>query len=126
MDLITVSRGAGPGFEIRVRGHSVRASLAGGAEGPTPAELLAGALGACVAMAVQDRCDRRGHGGGEVRVSLAVELAGEPRRIGGIAADVELPPGVPEDERERIRRVAEHCVIHETLAHPPRVEIEFD
>ena len=53
MDLITGSRKSGTEFDVRVRGHVVRTSLAGGEGGITPAELLAGSLGACVAMVLQ-------------------------------------------------------------------------
>jgi putative redox protein len=125
VDLITVRRGAGPVFEIRVRGHSVRCSRAGGEAGPTPVELLAGSLGACIAMAVQDRCDRRGHGDGEVRVDLALEMADGPRRVAGIVADVTIPRDVPGEEADRVRRVARGCVVHETLAHPPQVDVDI-
>lgn len=124
MDLITVSRRSGLDFDVRVRGHVVRTSLAGGEGGITPAELLAGSLGACVAMVLQDRCDRQGHGDGDVAVSLALELAEDPKRVGAIFADVDLPADVPEEEKERIRLLAGRCVIHETLARPPRVDIE--
>ena len=55
MDLITVSRKAGFEFGIQVRGHEVGSDLSekdgGGDAGPSPAELLAGSLGACIAMA---------------------------------------------------------------------------
>jgi uncharacterized OsmC-like protein len=125
MDLITVSRRSGLEFEVRVRGHSLRTSLSGGEGGFTPAELLAGSLGACIAMSVQDRCDRRGHVDGDVEVSLTLELADDPKRIAAIFGDVELPSDVPEDELERVRRVAGHCVIHETLAHPPRLDVDI-
>ncbi len=124
MDLITVSRKSGPEFEVRVRGHVVRTSLAGGGGGFTPAELLAGSLGACIAMLLQDRCDREGHADGEVAVNLALELAEDPKRVGSIFVDVDLPADVPEEQKERIRLLAGRCVIHETLARPPRIDIE--
>jgi putative redox protein len=124
VDLITVSRRSGSEFDVRVRGHVVRTSLAGGEAGITPAELLAGSLGACIAMLLQDRCDRQGHVDGEVGVSLAMELADGPRRIASIFADVDLPADVPEDEKERIRQLAGRCVVHETLARPPRIDVE--
>jgi len=129
VDLITISRREGLAFDIRVRQHAVTSDMApgdGGADaGFAPVELLAGSLGACVAMMVQRYLDTCGHGSGDVGVSLTVELADAPKRIGGIVLDVELPDGVPENRREAIRRVAEQCVIHETLRHPPKLDIEF-
>ena len=57
MDLITVTRKDGLEFSIRVRGHEVTSDMSekdGGRDaGPSPVELLAGSLGACIAMMVQ-------------------------------------------------------------------------
>lgn len=129
MDLITIDRREGLAFDIRVRHHEVTSDLSpsdGGADaGLAPVELLAGSLGACIAMMVQRYCDTSGHGHGDVAVSLTVELADQPKRISGIVVDVELPEGVPENRREAIRRVAEQCVIHETLRHPPQMDVEI-
>jgi putative redox protein len=129
MDLITISRRDALAFDIRVRGHEVTSDMSpsdGGADtGFAPVELLAGSLGACIAMMVQRYLVTCDHADGDVGVSLTVELADQPKRIGGIVVDVELPDGVPESRREAIRRVAEQCVIHETLRHPPRLDIDF-
>ena len=128
MDLITVSRKGGSEFSIRVRGHEVTSDYSekdgGGDQGPSPVELLAGSLGACIAMMVQSYCQRHEYDG-DVGVSLTLELADAPKRIGGIVVDVELPKGVPRDKMDAIRRMAEHCPIHETLKNPPRMDIDF-
>ena len=127
MDLITVTRKDGLEFGIRVRGHEVTSDLSeadGGRDrGPSPAELLAGSLGACIAMMVQGYCQRHGYDG-DVGVSLTMELADGPKRIGRIVVDLELPDGVPEDKIEVIKRVAQRCPIHETLKNPPSLDIE--
>jgi uncharacterized OsmC-like protein len=123
--LISVTRCSGPVFDIRVGDHVVKCDLSG-EQAASPAELLAGALGACVAMSVQDRCDRLGHVDGAVEVNLTMELADAPRRIARIIADVQLPRDVPREQVERIRRIAEHCVIHESLLNPIQLDIDFD
>ncbi len=129
MDLITVTRKERQAFAIRVRRHSVTSDMSPGDGGQdagfAPVELLAGSLGACIAMMVQGYCETHGYTGGDVAVNLTVELADDPKRIGAIVADVELPPGVPEDRRAAVRRVAEQCVIHHTLTHPPRLDIDI-
>jgi len=128
MDLITVARNDNLQFNIRVRGHEVTSDMSvkeGGRDaGPSPVELLAGSLGACVAMMVQSYCQRHGYDG-DVDVSLTLELADSPKRVAGIVVDVELPEGVPEDKIEVVRRMAERCPIHETLRNPPRVDIDI-
>jgi putative redox protein len=127
MDLITVNRKDGLEFNIGVRGYDVTCDLSeqdGGRDrGPSPVELLAGSLGACIAMTVQGYCQRHGYDG-DVGVSLTMELADKPKRIGRIVVDLELPDGVPEDRKEAIKRVAQLCPIHETLKSPPGLDIE--
>jgi len=129
MDLISIERKSGLEFEIQVRGHTFSADMSeadGGADGgPAPAELLASSLGACVAMMVQAYCDTHGYTDGDVGVSLTLELADNPKRIAAIIIDVDLPEGFPDERREAVERVADLCVIHGTLTHPPRVDIDF-
>jgi uncharacterized OsmC-like protein len=128
MDLMTVSWKDGLEVDVRVRGHVVTSDMSpqdGGLDaGLSPAELLAASLGACIAMMVQRYCDRHGYEG-ETVVYLAPELADDPKRVGSIAIDVEAPSGVPEDKKDAVRRVAERCLVHETLRHPPKVDIDI-
>ena len=75
-------------------------------------------------MMVQRYCETHGYEG-DVEVCLTLELADDPKRVGGIFIDVELPESVPEHKKEAARRAAEHCLVHETLLCPPRVDIEI-
>ncbi len=128
MDLITVTRKDELQFSVRMRGHELTSDLSesdGGSDGgPSPSELLAGSLGACIAMMVQSYCARHGWDG-DTEVNLTIELADKPKRVGRIVVDVELPEGVPEDKKEVVRRVAELCPVHETFRHPPAVDIDI-
>ena len=128
MDLITVTRRRGLEFNIHVRGHDVSSDMSvhdGGEDASfSPSELFAGSLGACIAMMVQGYCDRHGYVDGDVGVSLTLEYADEPKRVGAVVVDIELPPSVPKEQWGVVRRIAERCTIHETLHHPPRVDIE--
>jgi putative redox protein len=129
MDLITVTHKAGREFGIRVRGHELSSDMSvhdGGRDAsPSPVELLGASLGACIAMMVQQYCERHGYTDGQTSVSLTLEMADSPKRVAGFVIDVELPKGVPEDRKEVIRRMAERCPVHATLCNPPRVDIEF-
>jgi uncharacterized OsmC-like protein len=128
MSLITVSSKGRLEVDVRMRGHAVVSDMSrqdGGLDaGPSPAELLAASLGACVAMMVNRYCESHGYEG-DTSVYLTPELADDPKRIGSIVLDVELPSSVPEDKREVLRRVAEKCLVHETLRHPPKVDIDI-
>jgi uncharacterized OsmC-like protein len=127
MDLITVTRENGLEFEVRVRGHGVTSDMSesdGGRDGgPSPAELLGASLGACAAMMAQRYCQRHGWDG-DAGVSLTLELADNPKRVGRIVVDLELPEGVPDDKIETVKQVAGRCLIHETLKRPPAVDVE--
>ena len=116
-------------FSIHVGGRDVISDMSvedgGRGAGFSPAELLAGSLGACIAMMVQGYCDRHGYTDGDIGVNLTFELADNPKRVGAIVVDVELPDGFPDDRRDAVRRIAERCSIHETLIHPPRMDVEF-
>ena len=129
MDLITIDRKADSAFTMSVRGHEVTSDMSekdGGQDtAPSPVELLAGSLGTCIAMMVDRYCQRHGYTDGDVSVSLTLELADSPKRVGGITIDVELPKGVPEDKKEVILRMAERCPVHETLRNPPRLDIDI-
>lgn len=129
MDLITVDRETGRQFKVKVRGHELVSDMSlqdGGRDaGMAPAELLAASLGTCVAMMVQAHCDARAYTDGDVAVCVTLDMADNPKRVGGFAIDVELPDGFPEEKMDAPRRVAELCPVHETLRIPPRIDIEF-
>jgi len=129
MDLITVTHKTGGEFVVRVRGHEVGSDMSvedGGQDAaPSPVELLAASLGACIAMMVQRYCKRHGYTDGEPSVAMTLELADSPKRVAGFVVDVELPNGVPEDKKEVIRRMAQQCPVHQTLCNPPQVDIDI-
>jgi len=128
MDLITVSRKSDLEFGLRLRGHEVTSDMSeedgGRDQGPSPSELLACSVGACIAMIVQAYCEARGYEG-DVGVSMTLELADMPKRVGRLVVDLELPPSVPEDKKEAIMRVAQRCPIHQTFSHPPEIDIDI-
>ena len=129
MDLITIDRKAGKAFELKVRGHSLTIDMSkeeGGAdEGMNPVELLASSLGACIAIMVQTYCDSHGYTDGDVAASLTLQIADDPKRIGNIVIDLELPKDFPEDKKSVVERLAELCPVHETLKHMPTVDLEI-
>ena len=111
MDLISISRREGKAFELRVRGHALTIDMSkeeGGAdEGMNPVELLAGSLGACIAIMVQTYCDTHGYTDGDVSASLTLEIADDPKRVGNIVIDLELPKDFPADKKSVVERLAD-------------------
>jgi uncharacterized OsmC-like protein len=129
MDLMTITRKDCKAFELRVRQHAVTFDMSeeeGGSDnGMNPVELLAGSLGVCIAIMVQTYCDNHGYTDGEVSASLTLELADDPKRVGSIVIDLELPNDFPEDKKSAVKRVAELCPVHETLKRMPAVDLEI-
>jgi len=98
--------------------------LGGTGTGPTPYELLLGALGACMAMTLRMYADRKRwplHG---VRIHLRTERAHEedcqkcetedvglPR----IARRIELTGPISEEQRNRLHQIADRCPVKQTL-----------
>lgn len=129
MDLISITRREGKAFELRVRGHTLTIDMSkdeGGAdEGMNPVELLAGSLGACIAIMTQTYCDTHGYTDGDVSASLTLEIADEPKRVGTVVIDLELPNDFPENKQSAVKRLAELCPVHQTLKQMPAVDLEI-
>ena len=129
MDLISVSTGTDGGVAVGVRSHRWSSDLSmheGGADrGPSPSELLAGSLGACICLMVEAYCRRHGYEDGSVAASMTYEMGSDPARIAAIVVDLEVPRDVPEERRAAIRRIAEACPIHATLGHAVRIDLEI-
>lgn len=128
-EVLTIVEGAGGlRFNARTRGHTVRTDQpeqAGGTDAAvTPLELLGAALGACAALYVTRFCSARGLPTDDLRVEVrATDARDSPRRLGHFAIDVMLPEAIPGDMIPLIERVVRTCPVHNTLAHPPAMDI---
>jgi putative redox protein len=126
---ITASVG-GSGFrtEITAGPHRFTAdepvALGGTGKGPTPYELLLGALGGCMAMTLRMYADRKRwplHG---VRIHLRTERAHEQdcekcetEEVGmpRVARRIELDGPLTDEQKERLHQIADRCPVKQTL-----------
>ena len=46
-----------------------------------------------------------------------------PARVASIDLIVQLPDGFPQEQRDRLMAVVEHCTVHNSLVRPPDVRI---
>lgn len=130
MDLITVQQKNTQEFSINVRQHEVRSDMSvndGGQDAAaSPTELLVGAFGACLGMAVARYCQTIGCPSGNIELYLTYQLADSPKRIQNIVVDMELPEGFPPERLAAVRRVVRSCPVHNTLTNPPKIDLEID
>jgi putative redox protein len=116
-------------FEIQARGHKLicdQPREAGGFdEGVTPPEFLLAALGSCAAYYAAEYLKRQNLAAAGTRVRVEAEKATAPARINNFRIHVESPVALSEAQITGIHRAVERCLIHNTLLHPPKMEIEI-
>jgi putative redox protein len=100
--------------------------LGGTGRGMTPPQLFVASLGACLGVYIVDYCETIGVPSQGLRVQMHWEQSERPKRIGRIRAEIEMPEGgVAPARLAAIRRVAEQCLLHNTLKDAPQFTIEF-
>jgi uncharacterized OsmC-like protein len=124
---VTVGHVAGLQFECAARGHRILSDqpreLGGDDKGMTPPELLLAALGACAGYYAGEYLRVRSLSIAGLAVRVTAEKATQPARLGALHIDVEAPAAREERYREGLVRAVKKCLIHNTLLHPPEIEV---
>jgi len=117
-------------FQIKARQHTIACDQppenGGFDEAMTPPELLLAALGSCAGFyAVQYLRNHKLSDRG-TRVRVAAEKLKNPARIDNFSIEVETPADLGEEHRKGVEDAVHHCLIHNTLLHPPQIAIQVE
>ena len=124
---VVATHAGGEAFEVAVRGHIVRtdqpSNAAGRDSAPTPLELTAASLAACVALYVHRFCSKNGIDARGLAVEVGTLWRTDPGRIARFDVLLHLPASVPEHLGEALMDVAKTCPVHHTLAAGPEINV---
>lgn len=113
-------------FQVQARGHKAICDQPmdnGGSDaGMTPPEFLLASLATCAAYYAAQYLKARHLPAKELKVRVSGEKAQQPARLGAFRIEVSAP-GLDERHQAGIVRAAKSCLIHNTLLHPPSIEI---
>lgn len=94
------------------------ADIGGSAESFSPTDLVAAAVGGCIATTLGLYAKRKGWDFRGMRFEVAKEMMQAPeRRIGALRVEVWMPLSLTSEERQACERVAAGCPVHKSL-HP--------
>ncbi len=97
----------------------------GGGRSFSSTDLLAAALGSCIATSVEAVAARHGVGSGEIGVTVEKTLAERPRRVARLAVRVLLPVEPDDKLRTKLERAIGLCPVHRSLAEEVAVTVEL-
>ena len=116
-------------FEVKARQHTIvcdqSAENGGFDEGMTPPELLLASLAACAGFYAAQYLRKFKLAEQGTRVRVTAEKLKEPARLGEFTIAVDVPVELSETHKQGVERAVHHCLIHNTLLHPPVIKTEI-
>ena len=115
-------------FEVRARKHKIATDQpvenGGFDEGMTPPELFLGALGSCAGFYVAQYLRKHKLQVPQTVVRVSAQKLKNPARIDNIRIQADVPGELTAEHRAGVEESVHHCLIHNTLLHPPQIGIE--
>ena len=116
-------------FEIKARQHTLISDQPvenkGYDEGMTPPELFLASLGSCAAFYAVDYLKRNELSQEGCRVRVTADKAKAPARLDNFHIEVELAESLTEEQVKGVDEAVHRCLIHNTLLHPPKMDVEI-
>jgi putative redox protein len=124
---VTVEHLGAVQFEIKARQHIVASDQppenGGHDEGMTPPELLLASLGSCAGFYAAQYLRKHKLATEGTRVRVTAEKLKDPARIDNFRIEIESPVALVPQHQSGVEAAVHHCLIHNTLLHPPKIEI---
>jgi putative redox protein len=126
---VTVEHLGSVQFEIRARNHSIVSDQAvndgGFDEGMTPPELLLASLGSCAGYYAAQYLRKNKLSTEGTRVRVTCEKVKDPlARMTNFVIEVDAPVELSDEQRKGVEEAVEHCLVHNTLLHPPKIALK--
>ena len=126
----TVKYAGGVKFEVLTRGHRLicdqPVTNGGEDQGMSPPEFLLASLGTCAAYYAEEYLRARSLPMEGLALRVTAEKATQPARLASFSIRVEAPGVIQDKHREGLERAVKACLIHNTLLHPPQIEIAVE
>ena len=103
----------------------VTSPMGGKGRAPTPPDMFVVSIGACIAAFIAYYCEQQGIDTRDLSVKTTYEKTEKPAFLTDFRVDVNLPHAHCADRQAAMQRVADHCIIHETLHHLKALEIRI-
>lgn len=117
-------------FTVNVRNHSftVDQPVDNGGEnkGPTPPEIFAASLGTCIGVYVASYCNTKGIKTEGLMFDVDWKFSEEHEKIEEISVKIFMPDESYKAREKAILRVAEHCLIHNTITGNPKIDLSIN
>ena len=116
-------------FEIRARSHTIACDQpvenGGYDEGMTSPELLLASLGSCAAYYAAQYLRKHQLATEGTVVRVTAEKEKNPPRLARFVVEIETPVELTDAQVAGINEAVGHCLIHNTLLHPPEISIQI-
>jgi putative redox protein len=126
---MTVTYRGGSRFDVTSGNHVIVTDQpvkdGGNDAGMSPVELFVGSLASCVGYFVGRYCARHQIPCEGFTVDVDWSYAEQPHRVGAVELRVNLPSDLTPEQRDKLLKVAHGCTVHQSLAVPPKVDINL-
>lgn len=127
---VTVQHLGAVQFEVKARQHVIISDQPpenfGHDEGVTPPELLLASLGSCAAFYASQYLRKHKLVSEGTRVRVTADKVKDPvARIDNFRVEIDSPVELSEQHRAGVEAAVLHCLIHNTLLHPPHITLEI-